>query len=69
MNAPGSPSSALQMTYFRSPGASRAKRHFFPVGKPAPPRPRRPDVSTSAMTSSGGMETARASASYPPVAT
>ena len=35
MNAPGSPSSALQMTYFSVPGALRQKSHFMPVGKPA----------------------------------
>ena len=42
MNAPGSPSSALQITYFASPGCSAASSHFMPVGKPPPPRPRRP---------------------------
>ena len=29
MKAPGSPSSPLAITYFGSPGASRADRHFF----------------------------------------
>jgi len=39
MNAPGSPSSALQMMYFVSPGRSAAPAHFRPVGYPpaAPP--------------------------------
>ena len=56
MNAPGSPSSALQMTYFSSPGALRQRLHFTPVGNPAPPRPRRPDSRTSSITSSGLIE-------------
>jgi len=38
---PESPSSALQTIYFRSPEASDTVRHLMPVGKPAPPRPRR----------------------------
>ncbi len=55
MNAPGSPSSPLQITYLTSPGELRAKRHFWPVGKPAPPRPRRPEARTSSTISSGCM--------------
>ena len=44
MNAPGSPSSALQITYFLPVAASRRGRRSTscPVEKPAPPRPRRP---------------------------
>jgi hypothetical protein len=38
---PLSPSSALQTMYFWSPGV-RTVFHLMPVGKPAPPRPRRP---------------------------
>ena len=53
MKAPGSPSSALQTTYFTSSGASRVKRHFLAVSKPAPPRPRRPEAAIVATTSSG----------------
>ena len=44
MNAPGSPSSPLQMRYFGVPFARRAAAHFLPVGNPAPPRPRRPEA-------------------------
>jgi len=51
MNAPGSPSSALTITYFCSPGAFLARSHLMPVGKPAPPRPLRPDALSSSMTS------------------
>ena len=53
MNAPGSPSSPLQMTYFGEPAARRVRSHFVAVGNPAPPRPRRPDDRTRAITSSG----------------
>ena len=44
MNAPGSPSSALQITYFFSFLEARASSHFLPAGNPLPPRPRRPDL-------------------------
>ena len=51
MNAPGSPSSALQMTYFCVPTDFDTVLHFRPVGYPAPPRPRNPLFVTSSMTS------------------
>ena len=43
MNAPGSPSSALQTTYLTSDCCLLANSHFSPVGKPPPPRPRSPE--------------------------
>ena len=53
MKAPGSPSSPLQMMYLTSPGDERANFHLVPVGKPAPPRPRRPEARISSTISSG----------------
>ena len=43
INAPGSPSSPLQTTYFFPLGCLRTLSHFRPAGKPPPPRPRRPE--------------------------
>ena len=60
MNAPGSPSSPLQITYLTSPGCRRTARHFCPLGNPAPPRPRKPDFSMAAMSCSGRMRASRA---------
>jgi len=63
LQVPGSPSSELQTRYF-GPGNMRGmKLHFKPVGKPAPPRPRSPEVLTSAMTFSGVMPSGLPSAS------
>ena len=45
---------------------SRASCHFIPVGKPPPPRPRRPDFITLSMTSFCVMSPARARAPRSP---
>ena len=46
LNAPGSDSSALQQRYL-SIAPLGMKLAFFPIAKPAPPRPRSPDSSSS----------------------
>jgi len=51
----GSPSSPFTSTYLMSPGAFRVVSHFFPVTKPPPPRPRKPDFLIWSMISSGFM--------------
>lgn len=50
INAPGSPSSALQIKYLVSPGAWSNNSHLRAVGKPPPPRPRKPDWRNSSST-------------------
>ena len=52
LNVPGSDSSALQTRYL-STFAFGMNEIFLPLGKPAPPRPRRPEAISSSVTSSG----------------
>ena len=59
MKAPGSPSSALQMTYFSPPRASMQNCHLRQVGNPAPPRPRSPERLSSSTIWAGLMRRAR----------
>ena len=51
LKAPGSDSSALQQRYLAISPRGR-KEAFLPIEKPAPPRPRRPESSSSFRTSS-----------------
>ena len=66
LQVPGSDSSALTTRYFGLGLSCGMKDHFMPVGKPAPPRPRRPESLTAEMMSSGAMPSAFFSAAYPP---
>src|SRR5512135_1532300 len=66
---PGSLSSELQTMYFCTGELRGMNDHLRPVGKPAPPRPRRPEALTDSMTCSRGGFSARIffHASYPPI--
>ena len=55
LQVPGSDSSALTTRYLGLGLSCGMKPHFMPVGKPAPPRPRRPESLTAVITSSGAM--------------
>ena len=57
LNVDGSPSSPFTARYRGNTSFGR-NDHFWPVPNPAPPRPRRPEVVTSATISSGVMPSA-----------
>ena len=58
LQVPGSDSSALTTRYFGLGLSCGTKDHFMPVGKPAPPRPRRLASLTRLTTSTGCMASA-----------
>ena len=71
LKVPGSPSAALTTTDVGAVKDSLPNTvcHFTPVGNPAPPRPRRPEALTWAITSEGSSAAAAASPAPPPPAT
>src|SRR6266545_6292950 len=68
LNAPGSDSSALTTTYFGFGLFWSISEALRPIGKPAPPRPRKVASLISWTTAAGVIARARASDSYPPTA-
>src|SRR5690349_12898442 len=66
LQVPGSDSSALTTRYFGFGLSCGMNDHFMPVGKPAPPRPRRPESFTAAITSSCDIVSAFFRPAYPP---
>ena len=53
LKVPGSDSSKFATTYVGLPVSCGTNDHFTPVGNPAPPRPRSPEVLTRSITSAG----------------
>src|ERR1700751_6049712 len=68
LNAPGSDSSALTTRYFGFGLLRSTSDALRPIGKPAPPRPRRFAPCSSAIRSSGGSICARSACAKPPFA-
>ena len=62
LNVDGRPSSILTTTYFSEFFSFLHDFHFEPVGKPAPPRPYRPEISNYLITSSADMVAALSTA-------
>ncbi len=62
MNVPGSPSSALITRYLGAVEPLGMKLHLTPVGKAAPPSPRRLDFFTSSVIAVGSIWSALGSA-------
>src|SRR5262249_37523137 len=67
LNAPGSDSSALTTMYFGFGLARSISDAFRPIGKPAPPRPRRVAACSSAIRPSGVIARAFGTCAYPPI--
>src|ERR1700761_9064823 len=65
LQVPGSDSSPLTRTYLGFSETLGTNDHFMPVGKPAPPRPRRPEAFMVLMIHSGPSAMARWVALYP----
>src|SRR5918996_3496075 len=68
LNDPGSDSSAFTTRYVGRPVPLARKLAFLPIGKPAPPRPRRFEAISSSTICCGSSPRAFASVSYPPPA-